>query len=124
MGKPILCLDFDGVIHSYISGWRGPTTISDPPVYGAMTFISEASKEFKINIFSSRSHQKGGIRAMQTYLVNAGLKWDFVVHEIDWPVHKPPATITIDDRALCFTGKFPDIENLKKFKVWDYNLNI
>ena len=28
--KPILCLDFDGVIHSYISGWKGADVIPDP----------------------------------------------------------------------------------------------
>jgi hypothetical protein len=32
MTKPILCLDFDGVIHSYSSGWKGADVIPDPPV--------------------------------------------------------------------------------------------
>jgi hypothetical protein len=27
MGKPILCLDFDGVLHSYSSGWKGADVI-------------------------------------------------------------------------------------------------
>ena len=39
MSKPILCLDFDGVIHSYSSGWKGAAVIPDPPVDGAMRFI-------------------------------------------------------------------------------------
>jgi len=38
MSKPILLIDFDGVIHSYTSGWQGAGVISDPPVEGAFDF--------------------------------------------------------------------------------------
>ena len=40
--KPILCMDFDGVIHSYESGWRGATIIPDVPVEGALEFLKAA----------------------------------------------------------------------------------
>ncbi len=43
--KPILCLDFDGVIHSYTSGWKGADVIPDPPVEGAMQFIWDATEQ-------------------------------------------------------------------------------
>lgn len=66
--KPILSLDFDGVIHSYTSGWQGPRTIPDPPVEGALRFIVEALRVFDVQIFSSRSKYWGGRRAMQKWL--------------------------------------------------------
>lgn len=126
--KPILCLDFDGVIHSYKSGWKGADVIPDPPVPGAIKFIAEATKTFRVAIFSSRSCQPGGLAAMQQWLgywsVDAiyGMQGDFdlaVFGLVEWPVEKPSAMITIDDRAITFTGVWPSIEELLSFKPWN-----
>ena len=131
MGKPILCLDFDGVIHSYTSGWKGAAIISDPPVPGALEFISNILQDFEVHIFSSRSHQDGGIAAMQEWLIFCieeeeketnyplGIIHKVVYDVIKWPTVKPPAMITIDDRAICFTGLWPNRETLLNFKPWN-----
>ena len=37
MPKPILCLDFDGVVHSYTSGWKGADVIPDPPSFARLS---------------------------------------------------------------------------------------
>jgi hypothetical protein len=55
VSKPILCLDFDGVIHSYSSGWKGAAVIPDPPVPGALPFIVAAMEKFTVAIHSSRA---------------------------------------------------------------------
>ncbi len=128
--KPILCLDFDGVLHSYTSGWKGADVIPDPPVPGAIEFILDAMDEFEIHIFSSRSHQVGGIDAMRDWLrkcsvsmIDSGIFQDdpmlCFLDCIQWPIEKPPAMISIDDRGLLFTGKWPSIETLKNFKPWN-----
>lgn len=128
MAKPILCLDFDGVVHSYVSGWKGATTIPDPPVDGALAFIAEALKHFRVAIYSTRSNQDGGIQAMVMWLgywsVDPihGMDGDFdhaVWSEIEWPTEKPPALVTIDDRAITFTGEWPAIADLLAFKPWN-----
>lgn len=129
MGKPILCLDFDGVIHSYTSGWKGAGVISDPPVPGALDFIQNALGDFDVQIYSSRSGQNGGIDAMQEYLCKHLVEqfphlkksdvMGFVLEMIGWPQEKPPAMITIDDRAITFTGEWPDMATLKSFKPWN-----
>jgi len=126
--KQILCLDFDGVIHSYNSPWKGASEIPDPPVPGAIEFILSAMKSFEVNIYSSRSNQVGGISAMQKYIRNNIMDLGYseilantiVNHEIKWPQAKPAAFVTIDDRVVCFTGKFPSIENLLDFKPWNW----
>jgi hypothetical protein len=134
MDKPILCLDFDGVIHSYASGWKGAHFIPDPPVPGAMAFLVEAVKHFKVAIFSSRSHQKGGVEAMRSwidYWLEKEFGWDHadgadavaaanaVRNDVTYPTEKPPALVTLDDRALTFTGAWPSIDALKAFKPWN-----
>ncbi len=122
MSKPILCLDFDGVIHRYDSGWKGADVIPDPPVDGAIDFISRALDHFTVAIYSSRSGQKDGIYAMRKWLrthwLELGLPSEREM-EIQWPTEKPAAFITIDDRALTFDGTWPDLEMLKHFKPWN-----
>lgn len=129
-GKPILCMDFDGVIHSYTSGWKGADVIPDPIVDGAIEFLAEATKYFEVHIFSSRSHQKGGIDAMNRWLWEHLMGKQFSLSyedwmntpdwflKIKWSEVKPAAFLSIDDRGFCFTGKFPDPKELLKFKPW------
>ena len=127
MAKPILCLDFDGVLHSYTSGWKGAEVIPDPPVDGAMDFIWRASDHFRIAVFSSRSNQPGGIVAMRNWLESHfRFFWaadrtycDDVLAEIEWPTEKPSAFVTIDDRSLTFEGIWPDVTELLAFKPWN-----
>ncbi len=132
--KPLLALDFDGVLHSYDSGWQGADVVNDPPVPGAMEFVLSARKEFTLAVFSARSGQPGGIIAMQDWmhrhLLNEALilyRDEKVAHiqvgktmgKIQWPTEKPPAFVTIDDRAITFTGTFPDLDQLKAFRPWN-----
>lgn len=131
--KPTLCLDFDGVLHSYSSGWKGADVIPDPPVPGAMQFLLDASSVFTIAIFSSRSHQPGGLQAMQVWLAlwlrewaserpsrwpSDGWRADLLA-SIQWPTEKPAAFVSIDDRAIQFNGTWPAIEELRAFKPWN-----
>jgi hypothetical protein len=126
MNKKILVLDFDGVIHSYSSGWKGIDVIPDLPVDGAIGFIVRAVEHFDVQIFSSRSSEYKGRDAMKNYLVThlynyfdgEMLSVNDVMSKIWFPVEKPPAFVSIDDRAIQFEGVFPSIEDLKMFKPW------
>lgn len=75
MSKQILCLDFDGVCHSYASGWKGADIIPDDPVPGLFEFLEQASPVFDIQVFSSRSNQPGGIIDMQSWFYEQRKKW-------------------------------------------------
>lgn len=132
MTKPILCLDFDGVCHSYISGWKGVDVIPDPPVPGLFEFLESASEVFTIQIFSSRSNQPGGLVAMIEWFNRHYTEYIFSTRPelkqkyseffdcewVEFVTEKPPAHLTIDDRAITFTGQWPDIQELQSFKPW------
>ena len=128
LSKPILCLDFDGVCHSYVSGWRGADVIPDPPVAGLLEFIAEARRHFDIRIFSTRSHQKGGEAAMVRWFEEQHELWSAKVGRhilggigsvISFPKQKPPAMVSLDDRCLLFEGEWPSMERLVNFKPWN-----
>lgn len=128
--KPILCLDFDGVIHSYGSGWKGAAIIPDPPVPGAFQFIEAARRDFRIAIFSSRrSVDPDAARAMREWFAywsvdeTYGFPRDAVLsgffQALEFWTKKPAAFLTIDDRAITFTGKWPEPKELLAFRPWN-----
>lgn len=116
--KPVLCLDFDGVLHSYTSGWTGADNVIDQAVPGSWEFLEEAAEHFTIHVFSSRSNQPGGIKAMKEWMsLEFGGQW--VAENIMFPTYKPPAMLTIDDRAITFTGEWPVVAELLTFRPWN-----
>ena len=127
---PILCLDFDGVLHSYSSGWKGARNIPDPPVAGAIEWLDSLVedgeavcamaprfRDFDVCIYSSRSRYWGGRKAMKKWLLKWGFR-DDKLENIRFPLMKPPAFLQIDDRAVTFTGTFPSVQEMLAFKPW------
>jgi hypothetical protein len=124
--KPIICLDFDGVLHSYTSGWQGARLIPDAPVDGAIDFIENMLHAgWDVAIHSSRSRHFGGIRAMRAWLKHhsGSAWWETMsgpgIEDARFVWFKPPALVTLDDRAMTFTGVFPSIDVLRNFKPWN-----
>jgi len=122
MSKPIICLDFDGCLHSYERGWQGGE-IYGTLVPGFLPWAEKACEHFRLVIYSSRSKTPEGIEAMKTWLLNqlnkAGAGW---VIAFDFSDTKPPAFLTIDDRAIRFDGNWDapelSLDGLRNFKPW------
>jgi hypothetical protein len=128
--KPILCVDFDGVIHSYTSKWVDEKTIPDPPVPGALAWLWKATEWFDVQIYSSRSKSEAGRAAMQHWMTwyaarEFGPDHPMAISMQSYPVkfaaEKPAAFLTIDDRAFCFEGDWSELDpcELLKFKPWN-----
>lgn len=127
--KPTICIDFDGVIHSYERGWQ------DGEIYGTVVpgffeWVERVRDHFKLVIYSSRSKSDDGITAMGAWLHKQRNEWIKAggQHNLTEPLHiefaheKPPAFLTIDDRAIRFDGDWTDkrfsLAELSKFKPW------
>jgi len=125
--RPILAVDFDGVIHSYEKGWH------DGTIYGSVMpyffqWLVEAEKHFTIVIVSSRLHNINGSQEINDWLHE---HWAHAVEHgevegsmppIAFSTTRPPAWVTIDDRALTFKGDWFASElapeALLAFKTW------
>lgn len=116
--KKLLAIDFDGVVNSYTSGWQGATLIPDLPTTGAIDFLRAAAKRFNVVIFSSRSAHDGGIAAMKGWLNYHGLPWEWIDDYLTFPTDKPPAHVSIDDRAIQFSGRWPSLDEIDSFQPW------
>lgn len=145
---PILCLDFDGCIHDYRHGWQDGTIYGELTP-GFLDWACQAGKLFMLVVYSSRSKEAVGALAMADWI--ALKAYDEGWQTTDLPFNKPtldnelpmlrmlhalradvvclyfahtkpPAFLTIDDRAITFFGKWDDPvlrpNVLRLFKPW------
>lgn len=106
-----ICLDFDGVLHSYRSGWCGAEIIPDPPIHGTKDAIARLRQQYRIVIHSARCHTEAGRKAVEAWLERHGIEVDDVCE------HKPPALVYVDDRAVRFRGNWDDVlDDIKAFR--------
>ncbi len=99
-----LSIDFDGVLHSYTSGWQGHEKVADPPVPGARDAcwrLHEAG--WKLYVHTSRSK----LEPVQKWLAEHRFP------PMSLTRIKPIAIAYIDDRAVRFT----DWESVRKLFV-------
>ena len=126
--KPILCIDFDGVIHSYDRGWQNGDIYGDL-LPGFVGWALRAAPLFKLVIYSSRSKTPDGIAAMHTWLRRRlaermmPAEIDALMSLFEFASEKPPAFLTIDDRAMQFDGNWTafqlDPHKLRQFRPWN-----
>jgi hypothetical protein len=128
--KPTICIDFDGVIHSYERGWQNGV-IYGHVVPGFFEWVERVRFRFKLVIYSSRSKDDDGVAAMGLWLHekrNAWIKEGGQRHPtepltFEFAHEKPAAWLTIDDRAIQFRGDWSDSalapDAMRAFKPWN-----
>jgi len=124
--KPIICVDFDGCVHSYERGWQGGE-IYGTVVPGFFEWVERVRDRFKIVIYSSRSKEEAGVVAMDLWLSEQYRLWlqstsAAVMDTFEFAHEKPPAWLTVDDRCVRFDGDWamPEltVEAMADYKPW------
>lgn len=127
--KPTLCLDWDGVIHSYERGWQGGE------IYGTATpgFFEWAERvrdHFELVIYSSRSKSPDGLATMafaferwiQDWADSLERPTPLRTFDFKFASEKPAAWLTIDDRSIHFEGNWSaselSLEAMLAFRPW------
>lgn len=111
--RETVVFDFDGVIHSYTSGWQGVDVIPDPPVPGIKEAISQIRQSYRVVVVSARCSDYEGVKAISEWLEKHGIEVDGIMQQ------KPPAKCYIDDRAVCFDGNSAGLlAKIENFTPW------
>lgn len=115
MAMETVVFDFDGVVHSYDSGWKGIDVILDGPVPGIREAINDIrAAGYLVVIVSTRCADRAGKDAIIRWLAYNRIAVDDVRAE------KPPAKVYIDDRAICFDGNPTTLlDQIRVFKPWN-----
>ena len=106
--KKTILIDLDGVLNTYTGNFD--ENLIPPIKDGALKFIKNLSKNYKIKIFTTRN-----CLIASEWIINNGLK-DFVD---DVTNVKEPSFLFIDDRCITLNGNYKDLQDkINNFKVW------
>ena len=137
-----IAFDFDGVLHSYTTppsqypdGVFNARYIPDPPVKAGMKTLYTVilHGDMEAVIFSTRCGSLDGIHAMEKWLTDAhrayvrelgeersSRLWNMdILEELRFVKEKPPAWLTIDDRAVQFQGAPLSAADILNFRPWN-----
>jgi histidinol phosphatase-like enzyme len=113
MSKKTIVFDFDGVIHTYVSGWQGIDVIPDPASVEVIEAIKTLRSEgYEVIVVSTRCAEEKGLKAVKQYLAANGIEVDGVT------AYKSPALVYVDDRAVCFRPGMDLVDAIKTFRPW------
>lgn len=106
--KRTLALDFDAVLHAY-AGWNEGKLSGPMPKARHACLLLE--KDFKLICFSTRAANEEGKAAIERWLRQYGFP------RMEVTAEKLPFFLTVDDRAICFTGTWDDklLEQIRNF---------
>src|SRR3712207_5207536 len=74
MGKPILFVDFYGVIYSYEYGWQAGQLYGNV-VPGFFEWLDRAQQHFTVVVYSSRSKEYNSRVEMEAWINERCLEW-------------------------------------------------
>lgn len=109
--KMTILIDLDGVLNTYNGNFDENyiPTIKE----GALEFIKEISKKFRVVIFTTRN----SLLASRWIIDNGLEKYVENVTNV-----KEPAYLIIDDRCINFDGNYNNLtDKINKFSVWYKN---
>lgn len=127
-----VAVDWDGVIHSYVSGWKGHSVLPDPPVEGAIAWLADLhAAGIEVVFFTCRFTNWSNeipwpkVRdACIKYLIDNGLAPE-IANSFEWWAGegKPRVDLYVDDHGFRFEGTFPTVQEVKGLKdSWNKHL--
>ena len=119
MEKRTICIDFDGVVHDYSSGWQGED------VFGQMIPNADTGtsvlkqKGWTVIIFTTRKKTD----ELEKWLKEHNITYDYINEnpgQPDGTSGKIMADVYLDDRGICFRGRWDSwlVREILDFEPW------